>query len=459
MSDAIDRAVAERKRTSGVFSALFGAPPSSRGPVKRVTCLTCLSDDIAASKAARLPCGHIMCNACLKRIFVLSVSDPQHMPPRCCTRDHIPLKHVDRLFSVKFKMLWNRKYQEFTTKNRIYCPSRGCGEWIKPSNIYADPAAGPGRKSGFCSRCKTKVCCLCNGKWHGRRDCPKDEETQAFVEIAKREGWQRCHNCSAMIELKEGRCNAEFCMICGAKWKTCNCPWFNYEQVEADRRNHLHGAPPPPPPPLDYRAELGHRQRQEAADELLARRLQTLNVDLEHDPYRGGPVTAPEPLDPAHFRRMWYGGDAGRVPAHAAARSPRAPEGRSAAPGPPGRHSDVSPSGTRTLDPPMRAHSHASRPDHPPPTPRLRASGRVMPARISANHVTEYVVRLPEEPSRRPSATRSRRRPDHDPRRRSVLAGLARGQAQGGRVDAWLQHVEDGLPEDDLRQDHISVVG
>ena len=143
-----------------------------------------------------------MCHDCLKRIFTLSVNDPQHMPPKCCTADHIPLKHVDRLFSDKFKMTWNRKYQEYTTKNRIYCPARGCGEWIKPGNIYTEG----GRKCGKCQRCRTKVCCVCNGKWHVKRDCPRDEETNRLVETAKAEGWQRCFNCRAMVELKEG-CN------------------------------------------------------------------------------------------------------------------------------------------------------------------------------------------------------------------------------------------------------------
>jgi IBR domain, a half RING-finger domain len=164
--------------------------------------------DSPTSKAAKLPCNHIMCHDCLSRIFTLSVTDPQHMPPKCCTQDHIPLKHVDRLFSDKFKHLWNQKYQEFTTKNRIYCPNKGCGEWIKPAYIHTDASGGPGggRKYGKCSRCKTKVCCLCNGKWHVGKDCPKDEETKKFVEIAKKAGWQRCYNCSAMVELKEG-CN------------------------------------------------------------------------------------------------------------------------------------------------------------------------------------------------------------------------------------------------------------
>ena len=170
----------------------------------RVECLTCLSDDVPISKAAKLSCGHRMCHACLRRIFTMSVTDPQHMPPRCCTQDNIPLKHVDRLFNDKFKILWNKKYQEYTTKNRIYCPARGCGEWIKPSHIRMDSSVG--RRYGKCSRCKMKVCCLCNGKWHTRKECPKDEETKRFVEIAKEAGWQRCYSCKAMVELKEG-CN------------------------------------------------------------------------------------------------------------------------------------------------------------------------------------------------------------------------------------------------------------
>jgi hypothetical protein len=164
--------------------------------------LTCLSDDIPIAKSAKLKCGHRMCHSCLKRIFKLSVNDPQHMPPKCCTSDHIPLKHVDRLFDIPFKKLWNKKFQEYTTKNRIYCPSRRCGEWIKPGNIHSEG----GKKYGKCGRCKTKVCCLCNGKWHGNKDCHKDEATNAILEAAKQAGWQRCYSCRTMVELKEG-CN------------------------------------------------------------------------------------------------------------------------------------------------------------------------------------------------------------------------------------------------------------
>lgn len=220
------------------------------------------------------------------------------MPPRCCTSDHIPLKHVDKLFDTKFKMKWNKKYQEYTTNNRIYCPSKGCGEWIKPNNISVDTSsrASGGRKYGKCSRCKTKVCCTCNGKWHAGKECPKDDETKRFVEIAQEEGWQRCYNCAAMVELKEGcnhmtcRCTAEFCMICGLQWKTCDCPMFNFDANEAEedamdipraRRVFAEGGGRQP---LRYQEELDRRRRQEQEDEAMARHMEALDIDDYTDP-------------------------------------------------------------------------------------------------------------------------------------------------------------------------------
>lgn len=191
------------------------------------------------------------------------------MPPRCCTEQHIDLKHVDKLFDDKFKVLWNRKFDEYHTKNRIYCPARNCGAWIKPKYITTEK----GRKVGRCKHCKTLVCAICSQKMHTKRDCPKDPETKAFVEVAKEAGWQRCYSCSAMVELKEGcnhmtcRCTAEFCMVCGLKWKSCDCPWFNYETVDA----HLGD-------PALAQQRMDRRRDQETRDEELARRMQRMGI-------------------------------------------------------------------------------------------------------------------------------------------------------------------------------------
>jgi hypothetical protein len=143
-----------------------------------------------------------MCHACLKRLFTLSINDPAHMPPKCCTSTPIPLPLVDKLFSLAFKKRWNQKYDEFRTKQRVYCPERKCGEWIRPEIIKREQ----GRKVGICAKCKGKVCVGCGGKWHGKKECPQDEGVLRLREKAKQEGWQSCWKCHALVELKEG-CN------------------------------------------------------------------------------------------------------------------------------------------------------------------------------------------------------------------------------------------------------------
>lgn len=320
-SDA--RPITETRRSTKRESTLLGAllrrntTTSSLPTAPRlVECLTCGSDDVPHAKSAKLTCRHRMCHDCLKRIFEMSVKDPAHMPPRCCTDEHIDLKHVDKLFDLKFKNLWNRKYQEYNTSNRIYCPAAKCGEWIKPSHNHKD---SHGRKYALCPRCKTKVCISCNHKMHKSKDCPQDPEIAKLVEQAKEKGWQRCFSCSSLVELKEGcnhmtcRCTAEFCMICGAKWKTCECPWFNYTSLpNPDRLNDMRvpepirviyrrvldaaGAGPAQQPlhvaaaeQLDqvgtaapgvptYQQELEQRRRQERSDAALARRMQLASL-------------------------------------------------------------------------------------------------------------------------------------------------------------------------------------
>ncbi|KAJ9611767.1 hypothetical protein H2200_004951 [Cladophialophora chaetospira] len=257
------------KRTSTLFGGLL---PPRPGPIpKKVSCLTCGDDEIPNARSALLPCKHRMCHSCLKRVFNMSVTDPAHMPPRCCTDQHIDLKHVEKLYDDKFKVLWNRKFQEYKTKNRIYCPGRKCGAWIKPHYIKMEN----GRKVGHCKQCKMKVCAICSQKMHTTRECPKDPETKAFIETAKEKGWQRCYSCHVMVELKEGcnhmtcRCTAEFCMVCGSKWKSCDCPWFNYAAVDA----HLGD-------PVRYQQEVDRRRDQVNRDEELARRMQQLGGDV-----------------------------------------------------------------------------------------------------------------------------------------------------------------------------------
>ncbi|KAI0176101.1 hypothetical protein GGR52DRAFT_571071 [Hypoxylon sp. FL1284] len=284
---------------------------------KTVECVVCL-DDLSPKETAKLKCGHRMCKQCLRRSFKLSVKDMSQMPPRCCTSDCIPLKHVEDLFDVNFKKQWNRKFHEFSTRNRIYCPGKRCGRWIRPDQIQRHRN---GRKVGRCGACDTRVCCECNSRWHGSSPCPVDEETNQILQQAKEEGWQRCYNCRNMVELKEGcnhmtcRCGAEFCMICGLRWKTCECPWFNYDAAEADfdhipilepiidrERLGLRTAPPAQRPRPTYEEGMYLRRLQEQRDEELARQVQLDDTEDDYmDPVDFGMDNFGMDNDPRHF--------------------------------------------------------------------------------------------------------------------------------------------------------------
>ncbi|KAL8851327.1 MAG: hypothetical protein Q9221_003772 [Calogaya cf. arnoldii] len=346
-----------------------------------------------------------------------------------------PEKRVEcltyKLFDLKFKMKWNQKYQEYTTKNRLYCPARGCGEWIKPANIHVDTTGGANMERN--------------------RTCPKDDATKQFIEIAKKEGWQRCYNCSATVELKEGcnhmtcRCKAEFCMICGVKWKGCDCPWFNYQTVEQDRLNHMNVPvirrvvadgqevdADHPRAARGYQAELDARRDQERRDEQLARRLQTLGLDppgveiyqvTDHD-YN------------SHNHGFGVGNTAGHhmnmhfVPPPAPLNMPSIPyhNARQAQP--------TYPSVPQLQPQPLlRQHSQASRAYNNHRT--TRPAERVVPRRSTTDYEHEAAVHAPlrsaivglggEEP------------------RGSALAGLTRGGTAEGRVDEW-RRLDTGSP-------------
>ena len=105
-----------------------------------------------------------------------------------------------------------------------------------------------GKKYGLCTACDMKVCVTCSGKFHPKeKECPNDPSLLELKELASKEGWQRCYQCKAMVELRAGcnhmtcRCGAQFCMLCGTRWRECNCVMFNDEYIDRIRDEERNG--------------------------------------------------------------------------------------------------------------------------------------------------------------------------------------------------------------------------
>lgn len=300
------------------------------------------------------------------------------------------------------------------------------------------------------------------------------------------------------------RCGAEFCMICGLKWKTCECPWFTYDGADADPLDHmqipepmisrdrlgLRSAPPtqgldprlsagngPRPRPSNYDEEMLLRRLQEQRDADLARRLQEMEETEDdymepddimgntghfmHDPHRrraqtvvAPPAPAPPPVTP--FGRA--GSVVDYVTGVNKARGVRANsmERRLA------DRFEQRPGGSPT-------HHSFGHPIPPPPAPP-RAMGPPQQPMMPAPHITRRhtidddlydtprASRLPERIIPRRAVTRGyaddhafyepgprirrRERTASTSPKDSVLAGLT-GPGRGmHRVFEWVNHVE-----------------
>lgn len=106
------------------------------------------------------------------------------------------------LFDSGFKRDWNEKYREHASRKGFPCPSRNCGEIMKPENVRTEG----GRWRAKCTRCGTKICGSCNGRWHTEPDCTAGgNDSFLFAEQSTRESWPRCYRCKTMVEVKGTR--------------------------------------------------------------------------------------------------------------------------------------------------------------------------------------------------------------------------------------------------------------
>ncbi|KAI0385932.1 hypothetical protein F5Y04DRAFT_276454 [Hypomontagnella monticulosa] len=195
--------------------------PSSSVHEAEVECVSCL-DDFNPKEMVKAPC-HSYCKPCFTRLIATTCENEQQWPPKCCLNT-IPSKTIILNIDKDLKKTYHRRKAEWDLpiSERIYCSSPSCSIWLRPYEI---------NRSRNVARCSEGhwTCTICRGPQHEGDNCPRDRDLLRTDELAEEEGWKRCYGCHAYVEHSEAcqhmtcRCGAEFCYVCGARWRTCGC--------------------------------------------------------------------------------------------------------------------------------------------------------------------------------------------------------------------------------------------
>ncbi|TDL23948.1 hypothetical protein BD410DRAFT_129824 [Rickenella mellea] len=201
---------------------VFGrAAPIPSGDDRR-ECVICQEPTTAL--AYRAPCGDYYHSHCLVSLVEATTRDESLFPLRCCNRQ-FEVTEVQRYIPSELRRTFAEKSREFSTPERIYCSTVTCGAFLVAKTAAPAPVT--------CARCAQRTCSSCAAPAHSVfvpcNDELADAGVQEFLVTADNAGWQRCPDCRQVVELSMGcyhitcRCGAQFCYLCSAKWKTCNC--------------------------------------------------------------------------------------------------------------------------------------------------------------------------------------------------------------------------------------------
>ncbi|KAF8891038.1 hypothetical protein BD779DRAFT_223882 [Infundibulicybe gibba] len=197
------------------------SPFAIGGMSGRVECISC-GDKPQSTSALRTPCGHFYCPSCVQNLALACTRDESLFPPTCC-QIPLPLISIRAFLSTRHASQFILKSREFgtPTPDRIYCPSESCSTFLGSSKALAGNIT--------CTSCGIPVCTACRQKSH-TGNCAERAALGQLFSLAKEKRWQSCPGCHAIVELERGchhitcRCRAEFCYVCAAPWKTCQCP-------------------------------------------------------------------------------------------------------------------------------------------------------------------------------------------------------------------------------------------
>ncbi|KAJ3800624.1 hypothetical protein GGU11DRAFT_772557 [Lentinula aff. detonsa] len=194
----------------------------------RVNCVIC-ADSFRSSTTFQAPCRDHYCHGCLRDLVQACIGDESLFPLRCCQQP-LPLLDVYPLLSGKLQTQFNAKVREFGTlaNHRVYCSKSTCSKFLGSSGEA---------KNILCSQCYTSTCTLCKQLSHPAESCSENTALKELKTLAKEKHWQTCPRCSSIVELNIGcyhmtcLCRMQFCYLCAAPWKTCDCPQWEEDRL------------------------------------------------------------------------------------------------------------------------------------------------------------------------------------------------------------------------------------
>ena len=186
-----DSPISAEIESTGASINYEALPWAGSTPQQEPSCISC-SDEIEAVSFTA-PCKHSYCNDCLAS-YVKNALEPAGLfPPACCNLP-ITLQSVQAHIHDELVKRWQKKQLEIVESCTLVCAKSGCRVVISPENIVED--------LGHCLACNNHICTMCRMQAHKDEPCPNED----VMNLAKKEGWQRCYRCNNMIELNFG-CN------------------------------------------------------------------------------------------------------------------------------------------------------------------------------------------------------------------------------------------------------------
>ena len=250
-----------------------------------LTICTSCEDEVSSKDMIHTTCGHSFCLECLTPYVQMSFRPGSTFPPSCCDLP-LTLAMIQDHVSLDVMRQYTAKQDEIASTNSLQCAQPSCKTLIPLENIK--------ESEGKCALCHKSTCRNCKRVWHGSNVCEEGKEREKIVKLAKKKGWQFCFRCRNCVGISYGcnhimsvqwsktsrdarlnghrcLCKAEFCYVCGVKWRHCDCPRWD-EDLLLGRAERA----------LRRRRRLGNLDGNRPEDVQLAEMQNMLRVDCNH---------------------------------------------------------------------------------------------------------------------------------------------------------------------------------